>query len=260
MTTRVFYYKDEVEDDFAKLSLERPKIDENYKFIRDNKINNFLSAILYYLIAIPVLHFIAFLDGVRVKNKKNLKPFKHQGLFIYANHTSYLDAFIIQALTSRFKRTNIIGYSDTSSIPFVKHIARALGYLPIPSTLKGTQKLMEAIEYYIDKKQNILIYPEAHIWPTYTKIRPFKKTSFHYPAKLNSPIIPIVSVYRKSKLSKHAKITLVVGDPIYPIESFSEVQNKSYLRDKCYEQMVKISSSYNQYEYHKFLKEEETTA
>lgn len=257
MKQKVFYYTDEVHEDFAELGLERPKIDENYKFIRKSKINNFFSGFVYYCLAKPILGLIALCMGVKVKNKKNIKPFRKKGLFIYANHTAYIDAFVIQVLAGGFKRTNIIGYSDASSIPFAKHICRACGYLPLPSTLKASQKFMEAIKYYVDHGQSILIYPEAHIWPTYTKIRNFEKTSFHYPAKLRTPIIPIVTVYRKSKISSKPKMTLVVGEPIYPREDFNDVQNKTYLRDECYNQMVKISSSYNQYQYHKFIKKEE---
>lgn len=257
MKRKVFYYKDEVNEDFAELPLERPKIDENYKFIRSNKINNFFSAILYYGICKPVLSLICIFAGIKVVNKKNMKQFRKKPVFIYANHTSYYDAFVIQAFVGGWKRTNIIGYSDTTKIPVAKNIARASGYLPIPSTLKGTQKLMEAIEHYTKLYQSILIYPEAHIWPTYTKIRPFVKTSFHYPAKLRLPIIPIVTVYRKSKISNNPKMTLVVGEPIYPVETYNDAQNKQYLRDQCYEQMCKISSSYNQYEFHKFIKKDE---
>lgn len=257
MSKKTFYYSDEVHEDFAELNLNRPIIDENYKYLRKNKVNNFFSAILYYMIAKPFLSLIAIESGVRVKNKKNIKPFKNKGLFIYANHTSYLDAFVIQARVSGFKRTNIIGYSDTTSIFLAKHIARACGYLPVPSTLKASKKFMDAIDFYIEHGQSILIYPEAHIWPTYTKIRPFEKTSFHYPAKLKTPIIPVVTVYRKSKITSHPKMTLVIGTPIYPKNELSDAENKQYLRDACYNQMVEISSSYNQYEYHKFIKKDE---
>lgn len=254
---KVFYYTDEINDDFAKTSLNRPTIDENYKFIRDNKINNFFSFILFYFIVKPILGIVTLFMGVKVKNRKNLKEFKNKPVFIYANHTSYMDAFMIQARVIRFKRTNIIGYSDTSDIPVIKNIARACGYLPIPSTVKATKKLMDAVSYYISKNQNILIYPEAHIWPKYTKIRPFLKTSFHYPSKLRTPVIPMVSVYRKSKISKNAKITIVIGKAIYPRSDLTEIENKDYLRNECYKQMCDISNSYDQYESILYLKKKD---
>lgn len=254
MKPKTFYYKDELNDDFGNTGLKRPQVDDSYKYIRKNKINNFFSGMLYYLVAVPVLGLGSFLLGVRVKNRKNLKPFKKKPIFIYANHTAYIDAFIIQSFVTPYKRTNILGYSDASTIPVAKHICRACGYLPVSTTISGAKNLQNAIKHYTSINQNILIYPEAHIWPKYTKIRPFVKTSFHYPAKLNIPIIPIVTVYRKSKITKHAKMTLVIGEPIYPKEELNDIQNKQYLRDECYNQMVKISSSYDQYEYHRYEK------
>lgn len=253
---KVFYYSDELNEDFATTSLKRVEVPDNYKYIRSNKINNFFSWILFYLIAKPILSLYSLFIGVKVTNRKNLKLVKNTGCFIYANHTSYIDAFIIQARLIRGKRTNILGYSDTTTIPIVKHIARACGYLPIPSSIKGTKSLMDAISYYVNKNQDILIYPEAHIWPKYTKIRPFLKTSFHYPSKLKKPILPIVTVYRKSKISKKAKMNLVVGTPIYPKDELNDAENKSYLRDECYKQMCEISSSYNQYSEYTYIKKE----
>jgi hypothetical protein len=79
MTKKVYYYTDEINEDFAKIGLKRPKIDENYKFIRKNKWNNFWSGVLYYCIAIPVLYLVAIFKGVRIKNKRNLKVFKNKG-------------------------------------------------------------------------------------------------------------------------------------------------------------------------------------
>lgn len=254
MKRRVFYYEDEKTADFAKTKLRRPKLDEQYKYLNKNKFLNFLSNILYYCLCIPILGLISIFMGVKVKNKKDIKKYKHLSLFIYANHTSYLDAFIIQTRIFNFKRTNIIGYSDATSIPIVKNIVKSAGLIPIPSTNKGMKNFIEAIKYLIDKGQNILIYPEAHIWPTYTKIREFDKTSFHYPAKFNVPILPIVTVYRKSKLSKKPKMTLVVGELITPNLDLSEFENKQYLHDECYNQMVKISNSFNQYRFNRFIK------
>ena len=63
------------------------------------------------------------------------------------------------------RRTNIIGFTDSLNINwFVSFLVKAIGYLPLP--LEGDyshlRDLDEAIKFYINKKQHILIYPEAH--------------------------------------------------------------------------------------------------
>lgn len=258
MKEKTIYYHDELNDDFKKTKLNRPPLKENYKYKRTNRFNNLLSDFLFFCIAKPVFYVINFFSGVKYHNVKNLKELKDKGAFIYSNHTTFYDMFTIQACVVRGKRTNIIGYSDTTSIPVVRHIGSALGYLPLPDTLKLTKAFQDSLDFYInEKKEHILIFPEAHVWPFYTKIRPFVAGSFHYPAKLNAPIIPIVTTYRKRKFRKKPGIDIRVGTPIYPKEELDLKGNKQYLRDACYEQMVEISNSVSQYEYIKYVKVEE---
>lgn len=255
MKEKVIYYTDELNDDFEKTSLKRPELPANYKFKRTNKINNFFSDALYYCIAKPVFKVFNFFSGVRIHDSKKLKEYKNQGMFIYSNHTSFFDVFTIQSCVVKHKRVNIVGYTDASTIPVAKHLCRALGYIPLPSSLKGYKDFIEALRWYtVEMKQDVLIYPEAHIWPYYTKIRPFLDSSFHYPAKFNVPILPIVSTFRKRKFFKKPGIDIRIGEPIYPQEALTTTQNKKYLRDECYKQMVDISSSVEQYEYIKYVK------
>lgn len=252
------YYSDLLNDDFGEIGLERMEVPSNYKYKRTNPINNFFSNILYYVIAMPILKLVCFFSGVKVKNRKSLKLLKKSGAFIYANHTNFLDMIQYQTIvTGYMKRVNIIGYSDTLSIPIVKHLARALGYIPIPTDFKGQAKFMDALKFYIDKNQFIVIFPEAHIWQYYTEIRPFTSASFHYPAKFMAPIIPIVTVFRRGifKNSK-PKETLVIGDPIFPNSEFNLKENKEFLREECYKQMVSISSKYEQYKYFNYIYKE----
>lgn len=257
MKNRVIYYKDELHDDFKEIGLKRPPLKENYKFKRENWFNNLLSNFLYYCIAKPVFYIFNFFSGVKYHNVKYLKQFKKEGLFIYANHTSFYDVYTIQACVVKGKRTNIVGYSDTTSLPIVKHIARALGYLPLPSDFNNIKRFQEALEFYIkDKKQNILIFPEAHIRPYYTKIRHFESASFHYPAKLMAPVIPIVTTYRKRRFLKKPGMDIRVGKVIYPKENLTLRENKIYLAEECYKQMVEIANSVPQYEYIKYIKQE----
>ena len=57
---------------------------------------------------------------------------------------------------------------------FLGNSIQLLGAIPIPNNKNGMKNFINAIETHINKKHSITIYPEAHIWPYYTKIRPFK--------------------------------------------------------------------------------------
>ena len=258
--TKTIYWKDELHDDFDEVGLSRPSVPEGYKYKRTNPIINFFSAILYHGIAKPILGIYCVFKGIRFKGKKNLKVLKGQGAYLYCNHTAITDVFKFQCQCFFFgRRVNILGYPDTLTMPVVRNLARALGYLPVPlkGDLKNMIALTEACDFYVKKKQYILIYPEAHIWPYYTKIRNFVSGSFNYPANSNAPVVPIVTTWRKPKIGKKPKQVVLIGQPIFPKEELSVADNKNYLHEKCLAAMKQMSESVEQYEYIKYIKVEE---
>ena len=225
---------------------------ENYCYLRKTR---FVSWIAYYLFAKPILGTYCFFHGIKLVNRKVLKKLKNTGYFLYANHVALTDAYKFAAYAIPRRRVNIIGYSDTLSMKGVGGIAKAVGYLPIPDDINNLKKMRDAIETLINKKEIILIYPEAHIWPYYTKIRNFKSVSFTYPAEMNKPVLPAVTIWR-GKPNKKPKQTIVFGEPIYPDPDLSLIENKEYLHEQCLLQMKEISSRYPQVEYIKYIKKD----
>ncbi len=254
---KVIYYQDELNDDFEKTNLKRIELPDDYKYTHKNIFYRFFSWLIYYFLAFPVLSIVSLIGGVRFKGRKNLKGLRKVGCFIYANHISFYDVFDIQANVCLFKRTNILGYTDALSNKVISKIVPLIGYRPIPDKISTYKNFINDLEYETKKGHNTLIYPEAHIWPYYTKIRPFVSASFKYPAKLKAPIIPITNCVRKSKLSKKPKITMYIGKPIYPRDNLSVNENKDYLRDECYKVMCETAAKYSTYEYIKYVKGEQ---
>lgn len=87
-----------------------------------------------------------------------------------------------------------------------------------------------------------MIYPEAHIWPYYTKIRPFKDSSFRYPVQYQCPVICFTNTYQKRKHSKKPQIVTYVDGPFYPDAKLRGKEQKADLRNRVYEQMKERSS------------------
>ena len=258
--TKVAYYKDELRDDFNEVGLARPAVPEGYKYKRTNPINNFFSGVLYHGIAKPFIGLFCVFHGIRFKGKRNLKLLNGKGAYFYSNHVSISDVFKFQAECFFFKRrVNILGYSDSLSMPVVRNLTRALGFLPLPlkGDLKNMIALADAFDFYVNKKkQFVLIYPEAHIWPYYTKVRSFKDGAFNYPAKSNAPVIPTVAVWRKPLIGKRPRQTVYILEPIFPQEGKTQQENKNYLYEHTLKAMQDFSNSVNQYEYIKYIKKE----
>ena len=259
--TKIAYYKDELNDDFNEVGLSRPPVPEGYKYKRTNPINNFFSAIFYHGIAKPIIGLYCVCHGIRIKGRQNLKLLKGQGAFIYSNHVSISDVFKFQSQVFFFgRRVNIIGYSDSLSMPIVRNMTRALGYIPLPlkGDLKNQIAMSESLEFYVnEKKQYVLIYPEAHIWPFYTKIRNFRSGSFNYPAKCNAAVVPAVTTWRKPLIGKKPKQTVYILEPIFPLEGKTVTENKDYLYNETLKAMKNLADSIPQYEYIKYIKKEE---
>lgn len=255
-----FYYTDELNDDFEKVDgLKRINLPKDYKYIHKNIFFKIYAFLLFWCIAKPILHLIVFFAGIKVKGKKNTRLVKKRSGcgFIYMNHTSFWDMIITQVSVVGFRRTNIIGYTDSLTLPrFIRFLVIGLGFLPLPSSIDDYRKFEEALKYYASKKRFTTIFPEAHVWPYYTGIRPFIATSFKYPAKLNLPAIPVTTCYSKRRFSDKPKITIYIGEPIFPKKELSINENKDYLRNECYKTMCETAKKYSTYAYYNYVKVE----
>lgn len=251
--TKTIYYSDLLNDDFMGTHIKTKVVDENFKFVHKNIIWRFFSFLIYYLVAVPVIWFYTtFILGLKLVNKKSIKKLKGKNCFFYGNHTGICDAFSTN-LASLPTRNKLIVGPDTVSIKCLKNFTQMLGALPIPDNFSGMKKFVQAVEYYHNKHYNITIYPEAHIWPYYTGIRPFKDNSFGYPISLSSPVIAFCTTYQKpkgifAKLRK-ANITVYFSDPIYPDLTKPKKQAQKELRDKVYDFMVETSKKYSTFDY-----------
>ncbi len=108
------------------------------------------------------------------------------------------------------------------------------------------KNFFDILKKRISKGQSITIYPEAHIWPYYTKIRPFKSVSFAYPVELSVPVFCITNTYQKcGRKNNKIKIVSYIDGPFYADSNLPKVKQKKELRDKVYNQMVERSKNSN---------------
>lgn len=259
MRKRTFYYKDETKDDFqnTKTSLN-VTVDENYVYLPKHLWFKAFSAILYYVIAIPLLKIFAFfLQTARVRGRKNLKSLKKTGYFMYANHTHFTDAWLGPVHVAPFRRVYIIANKDAIQIPVVDKLVKALGCLPVADTVRGLKNLGDAVQKVVDKRGVVAIFPEAHIWYYYTGLRPFPITSFKFAAAAGKPAVPVATVYKKRKfLGKYLRPRsyIYIGEPIFPDPELSVRDNAVMMRDKTVDFIKTQLETRGSYDYYKYIK------
>ena len=194
---KIIYYEDELNDEFSKSSIEPRIIDENYKYVHKNPLWNLCSFVLQNILSVPIKILYAKIKfRIKYIGKEKIKPYRNEGYFIYGNHTQPFADTFIPSIPMYPKRNFLIVNPVNISLKGTGTLVEMLGAMPIPSNKSAMKNFLEAIKQKMNKGYAITIYPEAHIWPYYTKIRPFKDVSFKYPIQLEKPAFCITNTYQ----------------------------------------------------------------
>lgn len=255
---KILYYKDESKDDFQNTkTVLSVNVDGNYNYLPKNVFFKIFSFWFYHLFAFPILFLLNRFFGLNVKGRRHLKAVRKQGFFIYANHTSFRDSWLGAVSVAPFKKVYIISNKDAIQIPVVNILTKAGGVLPVADTVSGLKNLNLAIDTLVKKKKVVTIFPEAHIWPYYTKLRPFPLTSFRLSAMTNSPAVPVAVCYKKRKLfgdRRKPKMYIFIGKPIFPKPELSERENAVYLKEEVFYYIQQTLQKESTYEYIEYVK------
>lgn len=254
---KIIYYKDELNDEFSSAKITPIKIDGNYKY-RRNFLWNIVSFITQNILSMPIkVGYSKIKFRIKYIGKEKLKKYKKEGYFVYVNHTQAFADTFIPSIAIYPKRNFLIVNPENISMKFSKNIIEMLGAIPVPGDKEAMKNFLETINSHIKKGHSITIYPEAHIWPYYTKIRPFKAVSFAYPVNLKKPTFCMTNTYQSyGKNSDKIKIVTYIDGPFLPNEDLPKKEQKQELRDRIYNCMVERSKNSN-IEYIKYVKAEE---
>lgn len=195
------------------------EIKDDYKYINENVVFNFISNTIF-IVAAPILYvFNKIFFGFKIEGKENLKKIRG-GKITVSNHIHPMDC-TMNGLINFPKRVYYPTLATNFKIPIIKDLIRILYAIPIPEKISQKEKFLTEIKNLINKGKTVHFYPEGSLWPYYEKIRKFQKGSFKISVETNCPIVPILykfedpeGVYKLYKKKKciHAKIL----EPIYP--------------------------------------------
>ena len=256
---RIRYYSDDLNDDFALNHITTRKLEADFRYVRDNVIWRACGFLLFHLVAKPLTFcWLKVKFHQKFVDRGLVKPFRKTGYFIYANHTNGdLDAFVPAHLSSP-KKAFIVCSPDATSIRGLRNVVMMLGGIPTFTAVSGGRKFKDAIKARIGEGKAVAIYPEAHIWPYYTDVRPFKDVSMTYPCELSAPCFALTNIYMKRRfsLSKRPRVISLVSGPFYPDPDLPLKEARRKLRDEIYGSMKTAVHKYQSYEYIKYVKKE----
>lgn len=213
---RTFYYS-HTTDDVVQSYQQDYSLSQNYTIFPQNLLGKLWNPCARILASAFGWIYTRLFLRVQVVGKEKLKPFKKIGYFVYGNHTQPLgDVFSPLTIYPIHNFYAIAGQANWG-IPVIGKLLVRYGGLPVGKNLKQASQLIKAVTTVIqDKHGVVLIYPEAHVWPYYTKIRPFAETSFNFPVKLGAPCFTQTTTYQKTAWLKRPKITIYIDGPFYP--------------------------------------------
>jgi 1-acyl-sn-glycerol-3-phosphate acyltransferase len=171
----------------------QPLIDFSLGF----RIAEFLT--FYFIWHIAELYYI-FCMNVRYEGKKIIRRFKGRAILV-SNHTTFLDPVLISGAVMP-ERTWHTMLDKTVETPFLGTLTRLLGGVPLPPGGRGLEKLRDTCDEAFRHKRFLHFYPEGECYRYNQTIMPFKSGAFFLAAKLNIPIIPVLTVFYDGKFPK----------------------------------------------------------
>ncbi len=232
------YYTSETDDEFSGITRKPFRVGGKYRYLHKNPIWRFCSFLVYRIIMTPFA-FLWCKIKFRYKavNRKAYRKVGKNGCFTYANHTLMAgDAFFPSMMTFP-KRTDVVVSPDNLAVPATRWFIELSGAIPVPNEFSGTRGFLNALEKKTLIGRNVHIYPEAHVWPYYTGIRPFSSASFRYPVRFDVPVFASTTTFQQAGRRKTPRVTVFVDGPFYPDRNLPPKAREQDLRDRVYNAM-----------------------
>ena len=221
---------------------------EKFKYLPKNIFFKFCQVIAYIILLIFVPIITLFGVNLRIKGRKKLKALKGKGAILVSNHVIELEVLSIRQI-NLFRKLYYIVLKETYFKGFLGFIMRLGGTLPLSEDINVKKQLEDSVDYITSHGGYLTMYAEHALWRGYTRIRPFQRGAFYFSAKYGTPIVPVVTLFRKPTwfdklIGRKYVTTMQILDPIYPDSQKAFKQNVLELNEKCHSAMVKCATDF----------------
>jgi 1-acyl-sn-glycerol-3-phosphate acyltransferase len=255
---KVIYYTDELNDEFSTAQIKAKRIDAKYIYCHDSVFKRFTRFFWYRIVATPITFlYVKLFMHRRLYGKEKLKPYYRKGYFLYGNHTHDIGDAMTPTTINFPQQDYCIVHANNVSMPVLGRLTPSFGAIPLPDDKEAYKNFIDCIERRIGDGHTVVIYPEAHIWPYYTKIRPFTDVSFQYPVKMDRPVFCFTNTYQKRAFSKKPRTATYIDGPFFADKSKSIRDQRKELRDTVFKCMCERAKN-SDVELIKYIKREES--
>ncbi|MBA1392638.1 1-acyl-sn-glycerol-3-phosphate acyltransferase [Lactobacillus sp. XV13L] len=250
MGKHVYYYHS-LNDDVVTNRGQDYHLPADYVTFPANGKNKLWSAVVRPASRLISMVYVRLIRRIRVVGKDKLRTAKGQGCFIYGNHTQVFGDVVLPLSIMPASSYYALAAESNWGIPILGKLILPYFGLPVGQSIKQAGKLLRAVKHVIDDRKAVVIYPEAHVWPYYTKIRPFPATSMHFPVMLQVPSFSMTTTYSRPRWGKRPRITVYVDGPFYPDRQLTQKQAQKRLHAQIYSTM-QTRARLNNYDYYAY--------
>ncbi|WDF82042.1 1-acyl-sn-glycerol-3-phosphate acyltransferase [Lacticaseibacillus pabuli] len=134
------------------------------------------------------------------------------GAYIFINHTQPVGDVFLPYLLAGSRRVHPIVAAANLGVPIGGKLLRPAGALVLPNRLHQLGSFQVAMTARLAKGDMVVMYPEAHVWPYTTLIRPFATGSVHYPAADGRAVYTATTTYQPGR-GRRPRMTVYVDGP-----------------------------------------------
>lgn len=234
----VIYYEDERNDEFSTAVITPKRIDEHWVYIHTSLWKRMTHFFWYRIVATPLAFlFLKLKFHHKAVGREKLPRDRKTGYFLFGNHTQPTGDAVLPSILTYPRHVYTVVHPNNVSMPVLGRVTPSLGALPLPDNLAAAKNFAKAIETRVSEGHAIVIYPEAHIWPYYTGIRPFPDDAFSYPIRLGAPVYCFTNTYQARKHGKKPRIVTYVDGPFLPDPALRGAAQRKELRDRVFAAM-----------------------
>lgn len=245
--SKTIYYK-AYDQDIVTSKNQELRLPSGYQWYHENPVYRAFSGLVYAFFVPFALFYVKFILHVKTVNRHVLRKCRNTGFFLYGNHTQPIGDAFAPGLYAAPKRIRTIAAPSNLGIPMLGKILPMLGALIIPDSPDDMKKFLSAMEKYLKKGNCIVVYPEAHVWPWCSFVRPFPETAFRFPVRFGAPCFCMTTTYRKPKSGRKPRITVFFDGPFYADSNLKPKEAQRRLHDEIAACMTLRSKNSN-YEY-----------
>lgn len=232
-----------VTQDFVDSPNQKFRIDDGWTWYhRHTFLHAVCYQIVYFVFLLVALVYGKAVLGLRIRGKKKLRIARHRGYFMYANHTQPFGDICITVLENWPHPITAIMAQANFGIPVLGPLLHHLDFLAVPKSDAQRAGYKKSMTRLVTRDHvGCQVYPEAHVWPWATRIRPFTPTSMRYPVRYKVPSFTSTTTYVPRRFHKAPRAIVYLDGPFWPRVPGDEETQKRDLHEQIYGTLVRRS-------------------